>query len=425
MPKFTRCIKCGCVFSAPETFPASCPDCGKVYQSVRPAAPPGGKTGGDVASQNEYRLQAPPASSNPENPADDAALTEYRVQSTPAPGVPQFAAFDDQPSKPPKPAKRTAAKRKDEQGSIWLKDDGNDADDSADDEDRVRDRPARAGSQSVPAWIWAIAGGGIVAIFVLLLFFFVLFSLPRAPAPELGNKGVPPPPANAPVNAPVNASVPHPEPVLTGEQLYRRTSPSVMLIVVRNQQGEAVSLGSGFRIDNDVVRKRDPKAAYRDPLVCYLLTNHHVVEGGAKWEARGSNGMVGDIFDTATSDKGLDLALVCVRMRASQLPPALDISRVAPAIGAKVWAIGSPKGLQNSLSEGIVSGIREIRPGVSWLQTTASISPGSSGGPLLLPNGAVVGVSSAQLRGEGVQNLNFAVAAPTIWQFLDRPFGHQ
>jgi S1-C subfamily serine protease len=81
--------------------------------------------------------------------------------------------------------------------------------------------------------------------------------------------------------------------------------------------------------------------------------------------------------------------------------------------------------LQNSLSEGIVSGIREIRPGVSWLQTTASISPGSSGGPLLLPNGAVVGVSSAQLRGEGVQNLNFAVAAPTIWQFLDRPFGHQ
>src|SRR5262249_47018576 len=156
---------------------------------------------------------------------------------------------------------------------------------------------------------------------------------------------------------------------------------------------------------------------YQDPLVCYLLTNHHVVDGGAKWEAHGGNGMVGDIFDTATSDKELDLALVCVRMRSAQLPPSLHISRLNHAVDANVWAIASPRGVQNTLSQGIVSGIREIQPGASWLQTTAAISPGSSGGPLLLPTGAVAGVSSSQLRGEGVQNLNFAISAPTVWRF--------
>jgi hypothetical protein len=86
--------------------------------------------------------------------------------------------------------------------------------------------------------------------------------------------------------------------------------------------------------------------------------------------------------------------------------------------GEKVYAIGSPKGLEASLSEGIISGKREIAKGAWWLQTTTPVSPGSSGGPLLDSRGRVVGLVVAQSH-EG-QNLNFAVPASQIRDFLKR-----
>ena len=90
-----------------------------------------------------------------------------------------------------------------------------------------------------------------------------------------------------------------------------------------------------------------------------------------------------------------------------------------PPVGQKVYAIGSPKGLEASLSDGIISGRREITEGISWLQTTTPISPGSSGGPLLDATGQVVGVVIAHRR-EG-QNLNFAVPASEVIKFLMGP----
>jgi tetratricopeptide (TPR) repeat protein len=86
-------------------------------------------------------------------------------------------------------------------------------------------------------------------------------------------------------------------------------------------------------------------------------------------------------------------------------------------VGEKVYAIGSPQGLDASLSEGIISGRRETEEGIPWIQTTASISPGSSGGPLLDVRGEVVGVMTAIRRGG--QNLNRAVSASQILQIIE------
>jgi hypothetical protein len=86
-------------------------------------------------------------------------------------------------------------------------------------------------------------------------------------------------------------------------------------------------------------------------------------------------------------------------------------------VGNKVIAIGSPEGLTNSISDGILSAVREV-DSVHYLQITAPISPGSSGGPVLNVAGQMIGVATFQLE-EG-QNLNFAVAADHVRPLLDQ-----
>jgi tetratricopeptide (TPR) repeat protein len=123
-------------------------------------------------------------------------------------------------------------------------------------------------------------------------------------------------------------------------------------------------------------------------------------------------------------DERRDLALLSLFLFPPPLPfgspksPPLGEDE-SPAIGTTVYAIGSPLGLGNSLSEGIISGKREVVEGVWWLQTTAPISAGSSGGPLLSVEGKVLGVTAGSLA-EG-QNLNFAVPASEIRRLLAQP----
>ncbi|MGB6797861.1 MAG: serine protease, partial [Xanthobacteraceae bacterium] len=82
------------------------------------------------------------------------------------------------------------------------------------------------------------------------------------------------------------------------------------------------------------------------------------------------------------------------------------------AIGARVYTIGNPAGYLNTLGEGIISGLRE-QDGIKLIQTTAQISPGSSGGALVDPSGALVGITSFFWK--NAQNLNFAIAADEFW----------
>jgi hypothetical protein len=101
---------------------------------------------------------------------------------------------------------------------------------------------------------------------------------------------------------------------------------------------------------------------------------------------------------------------------------SLPLAESAPRIGAPVYAIGSPHGFASSLSAGNVSGYRQIQQGVTWLQTTAPISPGSSGGPLMNSEGEVVGVTTLIWVEKESQNLNFAIPVSEIRRFLSEPY---
>lgn len=106
-----------------------------------------------------------------------------------------------------------------------------------------------------------------------------------------------------------------------------------------------------------------------------------------------------------------DLAILKVDRISHPLPVKMDGQLVR---GQKIVAIGSPLGLFNSVSDGIVSGFRDIRQ-MSMIQFTAAISNGSSGGALLDMHGRLVGLITAGF--DDGQNLNLAVPANLIYQF--------
>lgn len=135
-----------------------------------------------------------------------------------------------------------------------------------------------------------------------------------------------------------------------------------------------------------------------------IATNYHVIEGATTVRIIGAGG------DTlaATSfaeivDADLDLAILPAPEGHSG---GLWLETLYPNVGDRVWAYGSPKGLAGTMTDGIVSAIRE-RGGRKVLQISAPISPGSSGGPVLDAQGRVVGITVSSVRGG--QNLNFAV----------------
>ena len=106
-----------------------------------------------------------------------------------------------------------------------------------------------------------------------------------------------------------------------------------------------------------------------------------------------------------------DMALLSIKT--SKAVPFLKLSRTLPEQGEEIMAVGNPKGLEGTISNGIVSAFRDNN---RWLQFTAPVSEGSSGGALISSAGEVVGMPTLLFR-EG-QNLNFAISASVLAGFL-------
>src|SRR5438067_1372939 len=177
----------------------------------------------------------------------------------------------------------------------------------------------------------------------------------------------------------------------TVPDLVKQMAPAVVQITALNAQGKAISVGSGAILRPEGL----------------VVTAYHVIQGAMGAQIKTTDGEVYDKVDVMDYDIRRDIVLL--RVRPFRPLPALDI----PAgddllIGEDVAAIGNPEGLSASVSSGIVSGRRQA-DGYQVIQTTAPVSKGSSGGPLFNMRGQVVGITVAQIRGEGVQNLNFAV----------------
>jgi S1-C subfamily serine protease len=183
------------------------------------------------------------------------------------------------------------------------------------------------------------------------------------------------------------AKRPEPAP-LSPEQVFEKASPAVVYIIVRDKDFKPIGLGSGFFVTANGL----------------VVTNYHVIKGAEFATARLSSGATLFVDGVVATDPSRDLALLKVSGGAF---PCLKIAKGAlPKVGATVYAIGNPQGLENTFSGGMVSGHREIKQGLTAIQVTTPISPGSSGGPLLNVSGEVVGVTTGGLTGG--QNLNFA-----------------
>jgi predicted Zn finger-like uncharacterized protein len=150
----------------------------------------------------------------------------------------------------------------------------------------------------------------------------------------------------------------------------------------------------------------------------YLLTCAHVVADAEKIEVVLGGVTYGAIV--LARDNVDDLALLQITARGLPILRLADSNLAAP--GQDVWALGFPWaariGDNLKVSKGILSAVNEPKPGRKRLQTDAEINPGNSGGPLLTETGAVLGVNSAKLAGEGVGRIGFAAPSSAAKRLL-------
>jgi hypothetical protein len=174
--------------------------------------------------------------------------------------------------------------------------------------------------------------------------------------------------------------------------IYKNTVNSTVTIITDDG-----SQGSGFFVAPNII-----------------ATNYHVMEGATNASCYLNNSDTEYKIDGYVGiDKSVDLILLKV---STLNKPAIKLAVTTASIGQKVYVIGSPRGLPATISDGIISGMRDFE-GNKLLQMTASISPGSSGGPVLNSNGELLGISVSQLT-EG-QNLNFAIPKSYLQILLD------
>ena len=146
----------------------------------------------------------------------------------------------------------------------------------------------------------------------------------------------------------------------------------------------------------------------------YILTNFHVVRDGCHFEVQFENEEQSYVTSRIVKyHPNYDLALIKVEKRCKPLPLYRGEHLVR---GQKVVAIGSPLGLFNTVSDGIISAFREIQD-MSMIQFTAPISNGSSGGALLDMYGRLIGIITAGF--DAGQNLNLAVKSEQIEYFAN------
>ena len=184
------------------------------------------------------------------------------------------------------------------------------------------------------------------------------------------------------------AILPVPGHALTPGQVFDKVKDAVVVVKTLDARGKVKGQGSGVLISSGRV-----------------ATNCHVIEGGASYQVGRGKQLVSATLYAEDGDK--DICLLDakgIEGKPAQLGKAAGLK-----VGDPVYAVGAPKGLELSLSDGIVAQLRGGPPPL--IQTTAAISPGSSGGGLFDGEGRLVGLTTLYL--EGGQSLNFAM--PVEW----------
>ena len=178
--------------------------------------------------------------------------------------------------------------------------------------------------------------------------------------------------------------------------LVKRVKPAVVAIATYDSSGEAVMTGSGFFLRPGQV-----------------VTNLHVVRGAVRAEIKTLDGK-GKMFPVngvlAVDEEG-DLALLSIDMPLERARTS-ELASELPDEGESIFVIGNPLKLEGSVSDGIVSAVREVPNSYRIIQITAPISHGNSGSPVFNLHGQVVGVVTVKVTNG--QNINLALAAGRV-----------
>ena len=192
------------------------------------------------------------------------------------------------------------------------------------------------------------------------------------------------------IPTPAQASPAPPANGHTAEEIFAQIAPSVARVDVTDRSGRLIGSGSGVVIGPESV-----------------ITNCHVALGTGNLRVKLGASVLSATVSVA--DQEFDLCRLSVPGLEAPAVTAASVRSVRT--GQRVYAVGAPQGLELTISEGIVSSLREVAGG-TVIQTTAPISPGSSGGGLFDASGDLVGITTFQHRYG--QNLNFAVPADWI-----------
>jgi len=194
-------------------------------------------------------------------------------------------------------------------------------------------------------------------------------------------------------------------PVKTVSALNKEVSPAT--VQVRTPSG----LGSGFIISEDG----------------YVVTNNHVISGDYKISVilyeegeRELRRITFENVELLAQSPLFDLALLKIHTEDRKFP---FVSLALPNSleqGQEVFAVGSPLGLERTVSQGIVSvRNRVVGSGMTLIQHTAQINPGNSGGPLFNRRGEVVGVNNLKIASASIEGIGFAIPSATVVHFIE------
>ena len=180
--------------------------------------------------------------------------------------------------------------------------------------------------------------------------------------------------------------------------LVKRVKPAVVAIATYDANGEALMTGSGFFLRPGQV-----------------VTNLHVIRGAVRAEIKtlDGKGKVFPVAGTLASDEEGDLALLSVE-NATERARSTELASELPEEGETIFVIGNPLKLEGSVSDGIVSAVREVPNSYRIIQITAPISHGNSGSPVFNQRGQVIGVVTVKVTNG--QNINLAIAAARVAQ---------
>ena len=174
---------------------------------------------------------------------------------------------------------------------------------------------------------------------------------------------------------------------LTTAEIAKRVSPSVVVIEGKTDSGDL--LGSGFIVSKDG----------------RIVTNLHVIRDMKTASVQLANGEIFDSPSVLAIDQRRDLAIVQI---AGFNLPALELGDSdVLMVGEPLVIVGSPSGLEGTVTAGILSSVRDTGEGFKVLQTDASVNPGNSGGPLVNGRGQAIGVVSFRLKSS--EGLNFGI----------------